>query len=278
MASKKEKISTSAYGLRLYTDVFHLDALHFGLFDKNDPLTLDGLKIAQKRYTNRLIELIPKCVKKILDVGCGTGSNAEELIKKGYNVSCLSPDSYQEQKVKERLSANVIFYKSKFEDFVSNEKFDLILFSESVQYIPLKALFSKSKDMLIDGGYILASDYFRKELGKYYKTCQLVDDFFNLSKEAGFKEIYKENITERVVPTLVVGKNIYEGYALPIVNIVKDFLLERSPLFSKSVYFFFKKKFIKLENYLYKHTPDKLDKDRFLKEIVYLMCIFKKGE
>ena len=67
MAQISDPVSVD-YGLRLYLEVFKLEALHFGLWEKTDPLTLDGLRRAQTRYTENLVGKFPTEVKRILDV------------------------------------------------------------------------------------------------------------------------------------------------------------------------------------------------------------------
>ena len=52
------------------------------------------------------------------------------------------------------------FHHCKFEDFTPRTPFDLILESESVCYIDIDKGFKKAREVLKDGGYVLASDYF----------------------------------------------------------------------------------------------------------------------
>ncbi|HSV88250.1 MAG TPA: hypothetical protein VLH61_06375, partial [Bacteroidales bacterium] len=59
MKRKKEQFKTNR-ALRFYFEVLGLDRLHYGLWDEADPLTLDGVRIAQKRYEDFLIEEIKK--------------------------------------------------------------------------------------------------------------------------------------------------------------------------------------------------------------------------
>jgi len=56
-------------GLRFYREILKLDNLHFGLWEEEDPLTLEGARAAQRRYTERLVGMIPPGVNDILDVG-----------------------------------------------------------------------------------------------------------------------------------------------------------------------------------------------------------------
>ena len=126
--------------LKLYSKTIKSDFLHYGFW--NDPeyvnldkITLNEIKIAQKRYIENLSSFIPDEVKFILDVGCGIGGNAMFLINKGYKVETLSPDDYQKDIIEKMFKNKINFYHVKFENFHSKKKYDLILQSESVCYI-----------------------------------------------------------------------------------------------------------------------------------------------
>ena len=81
--------------LRFYRDVLGLERLHYGMWSPDDPLTMEALQAAQKRYEDFLIENVPEGIERILDVGCGTGELCLNLKKKGYLVEGLSPDINQ---------------------------------------------------------------------------------------------------------------------------------------------------------------------------------------
>ena len=55
--------------LRFYRDVLGLERLHYGMWLPDDPLTMEALQAAQKRYEDFLIEKVPEGVR--VDSGCG---------------------------------------------------------------------------------------------------------------------------------------------------------------------------------------------------------------
>ena len=63
--------------LRFYRDVLGLERLHYGMWSPDDPLTMEALQAAQKRYEDFLIENVPEGVERILDVGCGSGLSGQ---------------------------------------------------------------------------------------------------------------------------------------------------------------------------------------------------------
>ena len=91
--------------LHFYRDVLGLERLHYGMWLPDDPLTMEALQAAQKRYEDFLIENVPEGVERILDVGCGTGELCLNLKRKGYLVEGLSPDINQKAVFAEKIDA-----------------------------------------------------------------------------------------------------------------------------------------------------------------------------
>ncbi|MEW6040271.1 MAG: methyltransferase domain-containing protein, partial [Elusimicrobiota bacterium] len=119
------------YGLKFYREIFALESLHFGWWTNGVEPNIENLKKAQENYIEFIMNWIPRGVKKVLDVGCGTGSVALKLSNSGYDVSCLSPDSYQQKIFLEKTKGAIPFYHTKFEDLKVTDKYDLILMCES---------------------------------------------------------------------------------------------------------------------------------------------------
>lgn len=265
------------WGLKFYLDVLKLRSLHFGLWE-GDPLTLKGMRSAQERYTEQLLNLIPEGVKTVLDAGCGTGTTAEKLKSRGYEVECLNPDKYQENLFKEKFHNTIPFHPVKFEEFTSTapKKYDLILMSESSQYMDTVKMAEKAKSILSPGGWLLIADYFRKEDTTFYKTCRMKDEFLRKIKSAGFDLVEEKDITEKVIPTLTMGKKIYDEYALPTIEILSGYFRENQPFLTGLVSKLFSKKLKKISGYLYIHTPEKLNETEFTKNMEYLFLLLRR--
>jgi SAM-dependent methyltransferase len=154
-------------GYRLAKFLYGSEHLHYGLFEADIPATIGNLKAAQERYLQRLFELIPAGVRTILDVGCGSGKTAELLIERGYAVDCVSPGTTLTQIAKARLGGRAVIYHDKYETAAIDKRYDLVLFSESFQYIPVDSAITKSISLLNPGGHILICDFFsRAERGR----------------------------------------------------------------------------------------------------------------
>jgi MPBQ/MSBQ methyltransferase len=149
--------------LMFYREISSSDDLHFGYWNKNEELTMKNFIKAQERYFERFVSYIPKDVKTILDVGCGVGGNAKRLKALGYEITSLSPDPLLEAEFKKNTNNEIPFILTKFEDLKINKKFDMVLMSESLQYIGPSEGLKKCTEVLRPGGYLLGIDYFKIE-------------------------------------------------------------------------------------------------------------------
>ena len=151
--------------LKLYAETIRSPYLHYGFWDEPeivnaDSLSIDDIAKAQRRYIQHLTSFIPKDVRSILDVGCGVGGNAAYLQERGFDLDVLSPDTYQEEVIKEKFNGAMRFFKSKFENFETDRTYDLILESESACYIKIEPGFTSARKALRTRGYLLVADYF----------------------------------------------------------------------------------------------------------------------
>ncbi|MCS7231240.1 MAG: methyltransferase domain-containing protein [Elusimicrobiota bacterium] len=264
------------WNLKFIRDIFGVECLHFGYWEENQKVDIENLKIAQQRYIDILISKIPQGVKEILDVGCGTGEVAINLINKNFKVECVSPDEYQYEIFKQK-SPNTKFYLTKFEDLVTDKKYDLVLMAESCQYLNLEKAFLKSKEILVKEGYLLISDYFRKYNTSYYKTTHTKEEFYFFVKKYDFEVLFEEDITANILPTLILAKKIYEKYALPIVEILSGYISEKFSLLTKIFNFLLSPVLKKCRYYIFEHTRDKLDEKKFNEFMEYKIILLRNS-
>ena len=263
------------WGLRFYFDILKLESLHFGLWD-SDPLDMEGMRKAQKRYTGQLLEMIPSGVSSVLDAGCGTGSTSRVLIDSGFETECLNPDAYQRGIAGETVGEGIPIHGEKFEDFSPGRSYDLILMSESSQYMDTPRMAQNAFNLLDPGGYLLIADYFRKTPVSFYKTCRVKDEFMDTLSGAGFELAELRDITEKTLPTLRLGKKVFGEYGVPVLEIISDYISGEHPLIARGGSLLLSGKLKKLRYYLYEKMPDKLDEEKFRDNMEYLFLLYRR--
>jgi hypothetical protein len=83
---------------------FDNEYMHFGYWESGLEVKYLHLKQAQIRYVEEFFKLIPDDAGAILDVGCGSGEMASQLIKQGRQVDCVCPPSVLSHFAKEKLA------------------------------------------------------------------------------------------------------------------------------------------------------------------------------
>lgn len=150
-------------GLNLFNFFLGTRDLHYGLWQDDLEVSIQNLPAAQQRYSEFLISHIPDGVKRILDVGCGAGGLASELLARGFEVEGVSPSPLLSEAAQQQAGEGFNIHQGRFEDvsFDQDQKFDLVMFSESFQYISLDSVFENAIRRLNAGGYILICDFFK---------------------------------------------------------------------------------------------------------------------
>jgi len=227
--------------LRFYNEVLGLDRLHYGMWESGDELTFAKLREAQIRYEEFLVNHIPHGVKRVLDVGCGTGMLVKKLLDNGYNVEGLSPDINQKRNFAENINAP--FHHLGFEEFTASERYDCLIMSESAQYINMEKLFQNARQALKQDGYLMICDYFvfKNATGEISKSGHVFEAFYRLFEKYNFSIIAAEDITPRITPTLDMGKDIADRVLIAL-EIGTEKFRNKHPLITRMFFRLFKKK------------------------------------
>ena len=278
MGRKNKKVDSKEVGLDVGLMFFKFflktEYLHYGYFTPDMDIDVIYLKKAQEQYFDYLVKHIPEGTKSILDVGCGSGKTAEELLKLGYQVDCVSPGKILTEHAMKKLEGKIEMFPCKYEEVKTDKKYDLILFSESFQYIPIKDSMNKAIDMLNPKGHIIVSDFFKKDLPEksWLGGGHRYDDWLEQLKIYPVKIIKEEDITENTAPTIDLANDLRQQVLKPIANNVGLLAEDRFPWIAKLLKWKYKKK---LEKMRYKHFSNTVTGEHFKKHKKYMFYLFQ---
>ncbi|MEH2120645.1 class I SAM-dependent methyltransferase [Nostoc sp.] len=212
-----------------YMGITDSSYLHYGYWEPlptaGEELTVTRLRAAQVAYAAKLLSFIPEDTKTVLDVGCGIGGNAAYLCSRGFTVEGLAPDVIQQEKFIKNTNSQVPFYLTRFEDFQTSHSYDLVLFSESSQYIAADDLAQGTARLLSSGGYLLLADMMRSDAGYrkgIFSNCHVVSELQAELIKAGFKLIKTEDISSQIAPTIDLGVDNFRTFGLTTIKYIAD--------------------------------------------------------
>ena len=236
-------MSSRELGLVLAQQILDVQDLHYGLWDPDLELSLGNIALAQQRYTEMILQQMDALLADhpapcILDVGCGTGHMLQLMIERGYAVDAVNPSVHLNQQVRVRLAAmphaDSTLFESDFESLplsACRQRYDLLLFSESFQYIPLPEIFEKSPLLLKTGGQLLICDFFKTDAhcdgaegDRSFSGGHLLGPFYEYVKAAPFTLLLDEDLTPRISPNIALLDEWLSQRLLPASRSLDTFL------------------------------------------------------
>jgi SAM-dependent methyltransferase len=280
MSGKKKKYKIDSrevgleLGLRVYKFFLKSEYLHYGYFKDGLEADISNLKKAQDNYAELIFSNIPQGVKTILDVGCGSGKTAQQLVAKGYTVDCVSPGQILTDYAKNMLGDTVNFFQCKFEELDTDKKYDLVLFSESFQYIPMDKGIPGALNLLNPGGYIIASDFFHTDREGKSKLGGGHDYQTWLEKKESFpiKTLVEKDITAETSVTIDLVNQLNAEVIKPVWTSAWALGEDRFPFVIKMVRKLYRKKLQKMED---KHFTGQRNGEMFRKYKKYVFYLFR---
>lgn len=278
MKDTKKEISREV-GLEV-TSIFgkyfiQLDHLHYGYWPDNLKVNAANLHIAQEEYVKFITSHIPAGVKTILDVGCGTGQIAKTLLDMGYKVDCVSPSPFLKKSASELLGDKSRIFECFYEDLQTDERYDMIMFCESFQYIKLEKALSKTDSLLNNGGHLFICDFFRIDVQSkpFMGGGHKLPKFYNLVSASAFKLIEKVDITKETAPNMDLLKDVLENVIAPSIDAGLRFVNSRFPIILKFIKWKYREKIQKFEN---KYLTGNITGENFKRDKRYLFLLYKK--
>jgi len=198
--------------------------LHYGLWSQGVDVCAANVGAAQEAYTEKLFGLLPQGKSlRILDIGGGAGETAKKLIALGHEVDIVIPSPFLAERCRKNAGPSASVHECMFEAFETDKTFDLCLFSESFQYIPIRTALGKAMGLLDDDGLIIVSDCFRTSA--FYAEPRdkarvggghALAEFRKALSEMPLEVVSEEDITAATAPTVEVEQELFNviGYAI----------------------------------------------------------------
>ena len=261
-------------GLLIGKFFMETEDLHYGYWPHDKTATAQNFAEAQQRHSQLIIDHIPEGVENILDVGSGSGNLAKKLISLGYHVDCVIPSEFLAERVKQKLDENSTIHICKFEAVETNVTYDLILFSESFQYIPMDKSIPKIQKLLSPNGHLLICDVFHKNVpGKSpMRGGHRWDYFEKIIGESNLKLTCELDITEETAPTYDFLNQLLTDVAEPISEMTGGYLNYKYPKLTKLIKWKFQKKLNRINHVWF---SGKLTGENFIKFKSYKLLIYK---
>lgn len=282
-------MTTRELGLVLAQQLLDVDDLHYGLWDADLEQSLGNLRIAQQRYSELLLDTAAELLDgqdfpHILDVGCGTGRLAEQLLARGWQVTAVSPSRALAEQARKRLAAypasQARLLECRFEDLpAAVGRFELVLFSESFQYIPLQQLLQRLPGLLVPGGKVLVCDFFKTvahgdgEVGDHsFGGGHLLTEFYRQLEVSSFELLQDTDLTRRISPTIELLDGWLNDRLIPAAGTLDDYLLDNYPRLAGLLKWLLRHKLARLR---YKYLAGNRSRAVFEKYKSYRLLIFK---
>lgn len=207
--------------------VLHLPALHWGMWNRDDELSLHGFARAQQRFSQHVLAAIPAAARVVLDVGCGQGDHARLLAQRGCKVSALAPITNYREHLHDQAQQGIEFHQLGIEAFVPTKLYDAVLMSESCGCFPLEVGHRQSARALRNGGTLVVANMFRKDRTVHPVARHAMPDFLDSAHRHGFTVRQRIDITEAILPTLHFFRTMHQRHIAPALTLGEVYLQAR---------------------------------------------------
>ncbi len=228
---------------------FGSDDLHYGLWTDDLPVIPDNIRKAQDQHSALLLKTIPQDVKHILDVGCGAGALAKRLVDQGYDVECVSPSGPLTAEARKKLGTDFCIYEMPFEAVETDKKYDMVMFSESYQYIKLERSIEQVSKLLRPGGYLMICDFFRRSAEERgpIRGGHKIQEFEQVICNYPLTKKVDQDITKETARNYDLMNNFLNEVGVPIWDLAFRYCTANYPRTTKLARKLFRKKIEKLE-------------------------------
>ncbi len=277
------KVDSKEVGLVAGLNVLHFFLgtrdLHYGLWQDDLEVCVQNMPVAQKRYSEFLISHIPDGVRRILDVGCGAGGLASELLERGFEVEGVSPSPLLTEAAQQQAGEAFRIHQGRFEDveFAADDKFDLVKFSESFQYISLDSVLENAKKRLDPGGYVLICDFFKTGVpGKsVIGGGHPLKKFDQALQQSGLEVLEDIDITRETAPNLDIVDQMGRELFYPTIKLIGYAFDSNHPWLARLFRWKYRRKIDKIQR---KYLSGERNGENFARHKVYRLLLLRVPE
>ena len=220
--------------LKLYGQLLPSGFLNYG-YSQNPSLPpermcLQDIEDAQRRYGERLADLVVDRENRILDSGCGMGGLTGLLLQRGLKPIALTPNRTQIKNVR-TVYPTVPLIEGKLEQIPLPEyrhAFGTVITSESFQYVNLAQGLAVMEQILRPGGRWILCDYFRTETSSH-RSGHGWNEFTAALQQNSLRITFQEDITENVLPTIAFVHMWAQRVGLPVAQFATERLERKRP-------------------------------------------------
>ena len=197
------------------------------------------------------------------------------MINNDYAVDCVSPSPVLTKHVKNLLGDKSQIFECNFENLQTEKRYDVILFSESFQYVKQEKAIQNSLKFLNDNGHLLICDFFKKDAkGKSsIGGGRKLRKFHNIISKYQFELIKDIDITKETAPTIDIVDDLLTNAGHPICVLLNNFFSTNYRFIYKFVQWKYSKKIEKINRKFFSGTRN-AENFKFYKS--YRLFLYKK--